>query len=119
MGPEFAAGAVLGGALLVLVAVGIGYGLRGGWLRAAELERDSAQRERDQALAALAAERQAHEAYARRAHSVDAEAARRARLAADPGLGDLEFARRLLLPASAPAAPAPADPPAGGPAVGA
>lgn len=106
MGSEFVVGAslLLAGVVVALVAVGIGYAMRGGWVYAAEQERDAAKKELATALAKLAAERQGHEAYAALARSVDAEGARRARLAADPDLGDIEFARRMLRVADPPAA---------------
>lgn len=103
-------GAVAG---LLAIAGGLvwsGYYFRGGWVRAEELERERAELERDRALAALAKEREAHEAFARHAHTVQAEEARARRLAADPRVGDLELARLLL--GAAPAAPA-AVPPGG------
>lgn len=110
MGPEVFGGIVLGGIALLFAAIWSGYHFRGGWVRAEELKRERAELERDRALAALAKEREAHEAFARHAHTVQAEEARARRLAADPRVGDLELARLLL--GAAPAAPA-AVPPGG------
>lgn len=59
--------------------------------RIAGLQRDLAI-----AKAGWAREVQAHRAYARLAHTADAERARQDRLGADPGLDDLEFADRVL-----------------------
>lgn len=112
MAPELAAGLVLGGAGLTVGAVLLGFFLGRGWTRAAQAElaaeverRERVELERQQALAALGAERQAHEDYARRAHTVEAEAARVRRLAADRGLSDVQLAERVLF-GSAAATPA-------------
>lgn len=113
---EFAIGAglVLAGVLAALACVALGYHWRGGWLRAAELERDQAQRDRDIAKRKLAAERRGHDAYAAQAENLAAQAARRAELARDPDLDDLEFADRVLFGAAR--VPAPDGAPAPGPA---